>query len=442
VRIPVHRSGRTLFLFIGVLFMGVGLIFVYTGLQDATRERAYQTRGQVIEAVVVSKSIQRASRDGNSRTKYEVAYRFTTPDGRTTEGVDAVAVEAWEGLEPGSPFKITYLPEAPETSRAEDSGGMGSPLGMMGLGSLLAVVGAVLLVTTAIPLWRERRLLRHGVPAQGTVLGIERSNVAVNRVRQWNVRYQYQDHFGRPQEGTSGPLPPAAVEGVEVGDTVEVRFDRERPERSAFVRVPKPATAAAGVQAPARNAPLSFWKLLRNVALVLGVLFVALVVGETVPALKALDRLAARHEFWLSAIMMGSAVVGFALFMGAILYRIFGPEGEPMSHAEVEDLSRNVGIDAAPAAARVSTYRFRGRSAGASFSDQFTLREAKEAWRQGAWRTSPRWRANIVVTVGALLFTVGLFGFFVVGAPAGIKLLFLAAIVYGVVGTIVRFARA
>jgi Protein of unknown function (DUF3592) len=442
MRIPIPFSGRTFFWWFGGIFLFVGLGLVYGGIRDATQERTYRTQGQAVEAVVVGKSIQRASREGNSSTKYEIAYRFTTADGRTAEGVDAVTVEEWERLDPGSPFTVTYLPGAPETSRAQRSGEMASALGLIGLGGLLTVIGGGVLVRTATHLWRELRLLHEGMTAQGTVFAIEPSSVAVNRIRQWNVRYRYKDHFGRPQEGKSGPVPPAAVEAVAVGDTVEVRFDRARPEESVWVGPRDVPGAQEGMAGSSRQRRPSFWKALRNIAVTLGVLFAAVVVGESVPALKALDRLAARHEFVLSAVMIGMTVVGFVLFMGGILYRIFGGDSAPMSQEEVEDVARGVGLNARPVASRVSAYRFRGASAGASFSDEFTLKEAKKAWRQRAWRTSPRWRSNFIVTAGALSFTVGLFGFFVIGGPAGIKLLFLAAIVSAVIGTVVRWARA
>jgi uncharacterized protein DUF3592 len=236
MRIAVAFTSRTFFLWFGALWTGVGLILLYSGVQDANRERAYQKQGQVVEAVVLDKTIKRAAREGNTSTRYEIAYRFTTADGRTAEGSDAVSVEEWEALEPGSPFKITYLPGAPEESRAQGSGGLASPYIMMGLGSLLALVGGVLFVRTAARFWRQRRLLREGMPAQGTVLAIEPSKITVNRVRQCIVRYRYEDQFGRPHEGSSGPLPPEEAHAVGVGDPVEVRFNQERAEESVWVR--------------------------------------------------------------------------------------------------------------------------------------------------------------------------------------------------------------
>jgi hypothetical protein len=419
----------------GALFAFAGLTLLYGGIQDATKERAYRQQGRTIEALVVGKSIQRASRDGNRSTKYEISYRFNTADGRIAEGTEIVDVETWERLEPGNPFRVTYLPADPQASRAAQATGMGSAVAMIVVGSVLALLGGGFLTWSAMRSWRERRIARSGLAAQGAIVAIEPSSLAVNRVRQWNVRFRYRDHLGQTREGSSGPLPPDEAHAVKVGDAVDIRYDPECPEQSVWIRAPL-ETAEGDERGSSPGARL------RNIAVVIAVLLVAVVVGESVPALKELDRLAARHEFWLTATTVGMTVVGFLLFMGGILYRIFVGGANPVTSTEVEDLSRNVNIDEQPVAGRVSAYRFRGRSAGASFSDEFTLKEAKEAWRRRAWRTSPRWRANFVVTAGALLFVVGLFGFFVVDAPAGIKLVFLAAIGYAAIATTIRWCRA
>ena len=441
MRIQFAVSGRKFFLGFGALFMCAGLIVLYGGIKEATRERAYQKQGQIVEAVVLSKSMQRASRQGNPSTRYEIVYRFTTTDGRTAEGVAAVAVEEWESLEAGDPFKVTYLTGAPEASRPEGEGGMESPLLMMGAGSLFALIGGVLFVRSATRIWRERRLLREGQTAQGTVLAIEPTNVAVNNVPQWEVRYRYPDQFGRAQEGTSGPVPPEAAQAVGIGDALTVRFNREHPEDSVWDRAQAPVPKGEPTEAPERRR-LSILKPLANFAVMLGLVFVAIVVAEAVPAMKDLERFMVRQQVPLLAVTIGMIVVGFVLFMGSVLYRIFGGAGEPMSHTEIENLERSVRMDARPVFARVSRYRFRGRSAGSSFSDQFSVREAKEAWRQRAWRASPRWRGNFMVMGGALLLTFGLFGTFIVIGPNFIKLLCGTALVYAAVRTIIAFARA
>lgn len=442
MRIPLRVSPRTFFWLAGALFAFVGLGLLYGGIQDAAKERAYREQGETIEALVVGKSIQRASRDGNPSTKYQISYRFNAADGRIAEGTEIVDVETWERLERGNPFRVTYLPTDPQASRAADASGMGSAVAMIALGTVLALVGGGFLTWSAMRSWRERRLVRSGHAARGTIVAIEPSSLAVNRVRQWNVRFRYRDNLGQTREGSSGPLPPEEAHAVDLGDTVEIRFDSERPEQSVWVKPPQSATAPSQADVERGERPFPFWKGLRNIAVMVGLLVVALLMGESVPALKALDRLAAEHEYWLTAITVGMTAVGFVLFMGGILYRIFGSEGEAPIRADTEDTARRMNIDADPAAARVSGYRFRGRSAGASFADEFTLKEAKDAWGRGEWRTNPRWRANVVVTAGALMFAVGLFGFFVVGAPVGIKLLFVAAVLYVIVAGVRRWVRA
>lgn len=422
MRIPIHVSARTFLVLAGFLFTSIGLVFVHTAAHDLARERAYRRSGELIEALVVAKSIDRASREGNSSTSYKVVYRFAGADGRALEGEETVSVEEWESLAPGSLFKIAYLPGA-GTSRGAGASQLGMALGMMALGSVFAVIGGVFLLITARRLRKEWRLLRHGIAAQGAVRAIEPSALAVNGVRQWIVRYEYRDHHGQTRQGKSEPLPPAEARAGE-GETCEVRYDPARPEESMWVR-------------RRASPPPGRWTRLKNFALVPAVLLVAIIVGESVPAFKALDELAAAHAMGLTAITVAMTAAGFVLFMGGVLYRLFSSRSEPMSHQEVEDLSRSVRIDARPVAARVSAYRFRGSSAGASFGEAFNLKEAKQAWRERAWRTSPRWRANFVVSAGALLFTVGLFGFFVVDAPTGIKLLFIAVLVYGAVRVVV-----
>lgn len=407
MRIRLRLSGRTFFLWFGGLFLVVGLGLLYGGIQEARREGAYRAHGEVVDAVVTGKSIQRASRDGHASTRYEVAYRFIAPDGRPVEGVDAVSVEEWESLGPGSRLKVAYLPSAPETSRAARSDRPTSAIPLMVLGGVLAAAGGAVVVRTAAKLLRERRLLRDGMPAQGTIVAIEPSNVSVNRVRQWNVRYRYADHLGRSHEGRSGPIAPEDAQAVTVGSVVDVRFDRAAPDESVWVRPP-------AVRRPA------FWTNLRNVAATLVMLLVAVLVGEMVPPLKSLDGLAARYESLLVALTIGMTAVGFMLFMGGILYRLFADEGGPVTGAEDADTAR----------------------AGVSASEGFTLGEAVHAWRRRAWRTSPRWRANFIVTAGVALFVIGLFGFFVIGAPAGIKLLFIAAVVYAAIRLRLAVAQA
>lgn len=261
---PLLRLARRSFLlWFGAFFLCFGVVFLFFGARDASRESRYQKQGVSVNAVVVSKSLRRASREGNTSTRYEIAYRFRTDDGRTIDGVDAVSVEEWERLEPGRPFAITYLPDTPEASRAEGAGGMGSPLVMAIVGTGFALVGGVIVWITGRRLLRHWRLLRVGQSAHGVVIAIEPTNVSVNRRRQWELRYRYQDHLGRSHEGTSGAVPPSEVEGFAVEDPVDIRFDRERAEQSIWVPPSNAATAPGDAPTARARRPRSFWRTVR-----------------------------------------------------------------------------------------------------------------------------------------------------------------------------------
>jgi hypothetical protein len=186
---------------------------------------------------------------------------------------------------------------------------------------------------------------------------------------------------------------------------------------------------------------LEFLRQLAGYAKMLALVFTVIILGEIVLPITGLDRLIEQHESGLTATTIGTTALGFALFMSGILYRIFGG-GERISHADVEEQARRVAYERRPAFARASTYRFKGKSAGSSFHDEFSMREAKEAWKQRAWRESLRWRGNFVIMGGAFLLAFGLFGIFVVVGSNGIKLLCGGAIVYAAVRTIVAFMRA
>jgi hypothetical protein len=66
----------------------------------------------------------------------------------------------------------------------------------------------------------------------------------------------------------------------------------------------------------------------------------------------------------------------------------------------------------------------------------------REKLREGTWLSTRAWRRRIVTLVGVGLFTVGLFGLFVVVGPVGVKLLLIAAFLYAAAALAVGIARA
>lgn len=434
---------KSLLLWFGAAFLAVGLVFLDMGIDGLREEQRYQNEGRRVQAVVATKSIRPASRDGNSSTKYETTYRFAAVDGRTVEGTDTVSVETWEGLQAGSRLDVTYLPARPHASRATSASNMESALAAIGLGGLFALIGGFFFLTNAVKIWRRWRILRTGTPAEGTVLAIEPTNTQINRTRQWEVRHQYRDPAGRIHEGTSGNLAPDEAHAYAIGGAVKLRFSREHPEESAWAESAATAATLEDTQAsrPDNGPPL--WKRALRWVGMLAAVFVVLVIGEVVVPITGIDDFISRHESVLQPTTIGMTALGFALFMGGIPYRIFSGAGEPMSHADVEDHLRSTRVTRGqPYFARASTYRFKGRSMGSSFSDEFSIKEAKQAWHERAWRESPRWRGNFIVMTGALLLAVGLFSIFVVVGTNGVKLLCGGALLYAMARTVIAFARA
>jgi hypothetical protein len=75
-------------------------------------------------------------------------------------------------------------------------------------------------------------LLDSGLLVNGTITAVEETNLRINGVIQWRVRYRYTDHFGQTQNGKSSYLPPHEAEAWNEGDSVQIRYDPQRTSRS------------------------------------------------------------------------------------------------------------------------------------------------------------------------------------------------------------------
>jgi len=132
------------------------------------------------------------------------------------------------------------------------------------------------------------------------------------------------------------------------------------------------------------------------------VVYAAVRVIDGVEALRPLAAFFDAHRRLGLLLTVPAAAVGFTLFMGGILHLL---------------------LTSSP-------------------SEAFRLAELAEAIRSGAWLRSRRWRRRVVVTAGVALFTLGLFGLFLVVAPVGVKLLVIAVFVYGAIAFTVGAVRA
>ncbi len=184
---------------------------------------------------MIATSLERATRDGNRRTRYLVTYRFTPESGAPIEQTEELPVELWETLAEADTLAVRYLPQAPETARA----GPGNPAWVSpliaGATALVAILGAFI----AWPSWQRigvlLRVRRRGVAAPAVVLGVAPIGVRVNRIPQWRVRYEFRDRLGFAQQGLSDNLRPAEAAEWQVGDQGTVRYDPARPADSVWL---------------------------------------------------------------------------------------------------------------------------------------------------------------------------------------------------------------
>lgn len=184
---------RHLHLWMAGMFLLVGPIFLHMGIQQASEESRYRSAGKTAEAVILDKSIKKATRNENSRTRYEISYRFIDAQGSARETTGEVAVEEWENLQKGSRIKVTYLPDSVNASRTEGSGDQVSPVAATAMGGLLTLIGGGILFRGFSRMVSERQLRRSGVPVEGEVIKVERAAVTMNRVHQCVIRYRISD---------------------------------------------------------------------------------------------------------------------------------------------------------------------------------------------------------------------------------------------------------
>ena len=230
----LSRAGA---LWLGTVLGVLGVVFAIIGVRDAYTERQYHTQGLTVAATVTDKSIERAKRGENSRTRYLVSYRFTSSEGQEVESSAEVPVEDWERLEAGQTFPVSYLPDAPGSSRAQGTGEDDwiAVYVFLAIGTVFTLLGSGLAYSDLRVILRTIRVSRHGLPTEGTMVTVRPTGTSINRVPQWRLSYRYRDHLGRTQEGASHLLSPEEASAWKAGDRGTVRFDRERPEISVWM---------------------------------------------------------------------------------------------------------------------------------------------------------------------------------------------------------------
>ena len=232
----VRAASRSFAFLFGGIWLLVGAPFLVIGLYTAwdtfRLQERFRTEAETAEGMVLTKAITRKK---DSRT-FHVGYRFPSPDGTTIRTHAQVSGALWDTLVEREPVRVTYLRSDPRINRLE---GAGSDWWLPGIftffGLVFAPIGGVVFFRGARGIARQLRLETEGTRADATVLEVAPSNMHVNGVQQWQIRYRYQDHRGRKHVATSEVMPPEEAEAWKAGDTAAIRYDRHTPKHSVWI---------------------------------------------------------------------------------------------------------------------------------------------------------------------------------------------------------------
>jgi hypothetical protein len=226
---------NSVFLWVGLLFVPIGAVFIGVGVSMVLEERAFANRGETAQASVVGKSLEKADFDKNPSTRYIVRYRFETSSGAQVEQTRQVSVEEWEQLAPGSVLPVRFLPERPIDDRAADESTWAGVAAFLALGFIMAAVGIPLLVCAVREISRQRRLWRTGTTVPALVTGVAASSTVVNGVRLWEIRYSYTDPAGTKHQGRSNCMPEHEARQWRRGDRGLARCDPDATASSIWL---------------------------------------------------------------------------------------------------------------------------------------------------------------------------------------------------------------
>jgi hypothetical protein len=194
-------------------------------------------------------------------------------------------------------------------------------------------------------------------------------------------------------------------------------------------------TAPGSAPAP----PPDRWAMLRLIRNVVIVLFIVAVAAVIDPHRRIERWMNARRGVLLPAAIAVTAI-GFALLLGGAIHMVLSRRGRRMTRQEFEAMQRR--RQPGGPLLRRRAYRFRGTFEGRTAEDAATFGEMKQAWRDGSWRRSPRWRGLFAMSAGGLLMFFGGFSIPLVVAPIGIKLIVAGCMLYAAVRLVVGLRRA
>lgn len=221
------RHIRTSPAFVPALFLSIlGTIFATFFTYETLLRFWLKQRGISQQAVVVY-----LSRSAKGNATLHVAY--TDHKGFQHQGWRRVRSSAYQR---GQIVRIVFDPEKP--SRFEVWDELDSPRAMreiliMGLiGVFLATIGYGLLAKLGIRGRLKSRLFSEGTLAEGRVVDVLKRNYSVGNRQPTYLRYEFTGNDGIRRTGESDTLSLANENKFKPGDSINVLFDPNSPERN------------------------------------------------------------------------------------------------------------------------------------------------------------------------------------------------------------------
>lgn len=222
----------------GGIWLVVGLPFLITAIVVFVQDRRLDREGLLVQGMVLAKDIRRSSSSGSSgsrsSTSYYVTYRFRTADEQVIEDESQVDYSRWTSLTERGPIPIVYLPDRPASNKVAGESHLLLVVIFGILGAVFGIGGSAIFGWGVRSAWLSSRLERSGVEVPATVVGVEESNISVNRRRQWRLTYEYQDLRGRTRT-KSFHLPEEEARAWKPGAPARVRIDPDRPSRAVWM---------------------------------------------------------------------------------------------------------------------------------------------------------------------------------------------------------------
>lgn len=239
-RVTPQAGASRFWLMFGGIWLAVGIAFLaigaFVGWQQLDLDERLQREGRIAEGIVVAKH-RRGGGSSSEAPAYRVEFRFNAPAGDAITGSANVDAKTWDALAEGAPLSVRFAHGAPQLHRIA-----GETSERLLLASIFGALGVALSTLGGFIVWRAasqrafaRRMVHEGVPAQAEVTEVQPCGYRINRVQQWQVRYRYHDHLGRLHEGKSPAMAPELAQRWKLGDRAEIRYQRDRAQRSIFV---------------------------------------------------------------------------------------------------------------------------------------------------------------------------------------------------------------